>query len=72
MPYAPEDLTTVSKFDWEQCRLQSWAALEHLKDLKLIKSIGVSNWDIPKMERLKKLHRAKRTKNDTTLDVCAS
>ncbi|CAD7931171.1 unnamed protein product [Amoebophrya sp. A25] len=38
--------------NWSLCRRASWAALETLKDEGAVRSIGVSNWDIPKMEAL--------------------
>ncbi|CAD7939982.1 unnamed protein product [Amoebophrya sp. A120] len=46
------DIASDGRPDWELCRHASWAALEVLKDEGFIRSIGVSNWDVPKIERL--------------------
>eukprot|EP00392_Amoebophrya_sp_AT5.2_P008226 g8245.t1 len=37
---------------WEHCRFASWKALELLKDEGYVRSIGVSNWDEPKIDAL--------------------
>jgi diketogulonate reductase-like aldo/keto reductase len=41
--------------NWLQCQDQTWAALLELKKAGLVRAVGVSNWPIANLERMKRL-----------------